>query len=376
MLVTRNFPPMVGGMENVNRRLLAELAALGPVDLCGPTGCGAYAPEAARVLETPLKPLWRFLAGTALRSAWLALRRGPGVVMAGSGLTGPLAWFCARICGARAAVYLHGLDIIVPNRVYQWLWVPCLRRCDIVLVNSRNTARLARAAGIAAARISVLHPGTDVAEWDPMARDRFRALHGLHGRSVILSVGRLTRRKGLAEFIDRCLPAIVAAAPSTMMVIVGEEATDALHGGAGPEGPRIAAIAARHGLSGNVLLVGRCDEAGLRDAYHGADLHVFPVLDLPGDVEGFGMVALESAAHGLRTAAFDVGGISDAMDPPATGTLVPSGDYATMAGSVLALLSAAPSEQQQQACRRFALDKSWRHFGERLRDIIDGAQLD
>lgn len=370
LLVTRNFPPLVGGMENVNRRLLLELAALGPVDLCGPAGCGAHAPKAARVAESPLRPLWRFLAGAGLRCTWMALRGRPKLILAGSGLTAPLAWFAARLCGARAAVYLHGLDIIVPNRLYQTAWLPFLRRCELVLVNSANTARLARAAGIPAARIAVLHPGTDVPAADPGARARFRALHGLPEQRILLSVGRLTRRKGLAEFVARSLPALVGADASIMLVVIGEEATDALHGTSGSERQRILECAREHGVSAHVRLAGRCGQAALADAYQGADLHVFPVLDLPGDVEGFGMVALESAAHGLRTAAFDVGGIPDAMDPATTGALVASGDYQALTTTVLALLASPPGQAQQDACRRFAASKDWRHFGERLRAIV------
>ncbi len=357
-------------MENVNRRLLLELSQSGAVDLCGPRGCKAHAPEASEVAEVALKPLPRFLLGAAARAAWLGLRRRPALVLAGSGLTAPIAWLAAGLCGASCAVYLHGLDIIAPSRVYQAVWLPFLRRCGLVLVNSANTARLAQAAGISAARIHILHPGTEVPVLDPDAGARFRARHGLEDATLLLSVGRLTRRKGLVEFVARALPDLVLKQPSIRLVVIGEEASDALHGGGGSEKQRLLATAREYRVEANVLLLGRCDAAALAQAYQAADLHVFPVLELPGDVEGFGMVALESAAHGLRTVAFDVGGIADAVEAPATGRLVASGDYAAMADAIGALLAEPPSAAVQAACQAFASAKDWRHFGERLRMFV------
>jgi phosphatidylinositol alpha-1,6-mannosyltransferase len=45
---------------------------------------------------------------------------------------------------------------------------------------------------------------------------------------ILLSVGRLTTRKGLAEFVDRGLPAILAVHPDALLVI-SATAADALH---------------------------------------------------------------------------------------------------------------------------------------------------
>jgi glycosyltransferase involved in cell wall biosynthesis/GT2 family glycosyltransferase len=360
-------------MENVNLRLLEQLGPLGPVDLSGPEGCAAYATRAGAVGESGLRPLWRFVIESAVRSAGLALRRRPRLVIAGSGLAAPMAWLAARLCGAVPAVYLHGLDIIVPNRIYQALWLPFIRRCRLVFVNSANTARLAQAAGLHADRLYVLHPGTDVPALLPGSRQGFRTRHNLGERLVLLSVGRLTRRKGLAEFVAHALPLIAAEQPSVVLVVIGEDASDALHGAPGSERARVLESAREHGVEDRLLLLGRRSRSELAEAYEAADLHVFPVLDTPGDVEGFGMVALESAAHGLRTVAFAVGGIPDALRPPTTGLLVASGDYPGMARAALELVRSEFTAEQVDACRRFAMEKDWAHFGKRLRQVVRDA---
>lgn len=374
LLVTRNFPPLLGGMEKVNQHLLAALQPAWRTALCGPAGCARYAAQ-TEVMESRVKPLFLFLIATFLHAIRLARRRRPEWVIAGSGLTAPIAWLAARGTGGRAAVYLHGLDIVAPSWTYQWLWLPFIRRCDIALVNSANTARLAAASGVAADELKVLHPGTDLPQLDASAARGFREQHGLAGRPLLLSVGRLTQRKGLAEFVAKALPAIVASHPDILLVVIGDEASDALHGRMGSERERILVAAREAGVEQNLHFLGRCDEATLCAAYQAADLHVFPVLELPGDVEGFGMVALESAAHGLPTVAFAVGGVSDALRDGRTGTLVRSGDYAELSVAVIRQLAQPRESATISACREFAAGKAWPVFGEHLRSLLGASNV-
>jgi phosphatidylinositol alpha-1,6-mannosyltransferase len=240
-----------------------------------------------------------------------------------------------------------------------------------LLVNRENTRRLAVERGVPAARIAVINPGTEVPDPDPEAGARFRRTQGLEDRELLLSVGRLTLRKGLAEFVERALPAIVARHPRACLVVVGEEASDALHGSRGSERERIAAAARAGGVEAQLRFIGRLAQEDLEGAYRGAQVHVFPVLDQPGDVEGFGMVALESAARGLPTVAFAVGGVPDAVADGITGRLVPPGDYAALADAVCAQLESGAGPGPE--CIAFARARDWEAFGRRLRALLGAA---
>lgn len=355
-------------MERLNQHMAIELASVASVTVIGPTGCRDFLPQEIRVREVPVTPLWRFLLSVT-RVAWQEAANGPDLILAGSGLTAPMAVAAARRARARSAAYLHGLDIVARHGLYRMFWRPALRRLDLALTNSANTAALALAAGAAKGNVQLVHPGTDVPD-DSGDGEVFRKELGLEMRPLLLSVGRLTERKGLMPFIEKALVRIVAAHPDATMVVIGDEAPAALHRGAVHPPSRLLKRAAELGIERNVRLLGPCDEATLAAAYRAADVHVFPVIDLPGDVEGFGMVAIEAAARGLPTVAFSVGGVPDAVCEGVSGHLVTPGDYAAFATRVCDVLDRGPDSALRAAARTFAQGFRWSEFGRKLRAAL------
>jgi phosphatidylinositol alpha-1,6-mannosyltransferase len=371
LLVTRNLPPLRGGMERLNLHLALGLAEAFELDVIGPAGCGGFLPEHVMSQEVPHRPMRRFLPAAALRALRAARRRMPDLILAGSGLTAPIAWIAARMCRARVVVYVHGLDLVAAHPVYRLLWRPFLRRADLCIANSRHTAGLAQGIGIASERIAVLNPGVALpGAIDSVAEREFRNRFQLGTRRLLLSVGRLTPRKGLLEFVEHALPAIAAGYPDATLVVIGDEAPDALTGSAAGMGRRIVDAAAAKGLRDNVRILGVCDEPTLSMAYQAAAVLVFPVRETPGDIEGFGMVAIEASAHGTPTVAFAVGGVSDAVADGRSGWLVPAGDHPRFAGRVCELLARGRDPALRAVCRDFAQGFGWDAFGTRLRELI------
>jgi phosphatidylinositol alpha-1,6-mannosyltransferase len=407
LLVTRNLPPLVGGMERLNWHMAEELAKVADVRIVGPEDSAALAPVGIVVREAPLTPLWKFLWCARSLARAEARRWKPDVVLAGSGLTAPIARSAARACGARTAVYVHGLDVAVRHLAYRAIWLPAIRRADRVIANSGATAQLCRGIGVDPARIGIVHPGVDlprdVCEPSPCAtrhpltegegnrseplspRERsggespdprdavgFRERHGLGGRPLLLSVGRLSARKGLREFVTRALPRIVAVRPDTMLLIVGDTPSQALHAEA--QTPDSIRAAAREvGVADNLLFLGTVtDYTELGVIYRAADVHVFPVRDIAGDPEGFGMVAVEAAAHGLPTIAFATGGVVDAVGEGQSGHLIRPGDYNAFADAVLGVLTECELLHENSA--DFARQFAWSKFGAqvcaRLRELV------
>ena len=364
--ITRNLPPLVGGMERLNWHLADELGRVYQIHIVGPSGAAAQPPGGSIVDEVSLRPLWRFLLLAAWRAISIARSWQPDVIFAGSGLTAPIAWLAACVCDARSVVYLHGLDIAVRHPLYRLFWLPAIRRMDGIVVNSSATRRMAIERGVPESRITLVPPGVSLPDGEER-RDGlpdFRETYGLGNGPILLSVGRLTERKGLREFVRDVLPQIAASYPDVQLVVIGDAAGDAL--AARSQTPdSIRAVANSTGLAGQLHFIGVItDRLLLSSAYNAASVHVFPVREIPDDPEGFGMVAIEAAAHGLPTAAYATGGIVDAVSDGVSGYLAAPGDAAALAGGVLQLL-AKPLDTEPM--RAFAGQFAWSRFGERLR---------
>lgn len=374
LVVTRNLPPLVGGMERLNWHMAEGLAKRAEVRIVGPQGAASLAPEGIIVREAPLAPLWKFLWCARSIARREARIWKPDIVLAGSGLTAPLARSAAARCGARAVVYVHGLDVAVRHLLYRALWLRAIRRMDRVIANSHATSDFCREIGVSLSRIGVVHPGVDLPDLAALqgAGSRFRNQHGLGDRRLLLSVGRLSARKGLREFVALALPYIVKAYPDVMLLIVGDTPRQALHAEA-QDPATIQAAADVAGVGDHIRFIGVItDYAELGAVYLAADVHVFPVREIPGDPEGFGMVAVEAAAHGLPTVAFATGGVLDAVADGISGFLVASGDYVAMANKIVHTLQ--HGKTICSGCIDHARQFAWPEFGNQIRDLL-GLQI-
>lgn len=366
--ISRNLPPLVGGMERLNAHVVMELACEYEVLVVGPAGAGEFLPDDVLVSEVEHRPLWKFLLRVLVSGCRIGFSHKPSMIFAGSGLMAPIAWLLAKIFRAKTVVYVHGLDLIVSNKLYRFLWLPFIRHCDLCLANSKNTEKLARSVGVSPDRIRVLNPGVELPKNTLTDLGGFLQKYGVVDKQVLLSVGRITPRKGLLQFVENCLPRLVDLYPNIVLIVIGGEAEDALVGDSAGLAGKIMKSAENRGLGNRLIFAGNCDEATLVSAYQSADLHVFPVRNIPGDVEGFGMVAIEAAAHGLPTIAFDVGGVADAVNED-NGYLISEGDYLEFTQAVSNALSGEASFNKD-SCRRHAQLFAWPVFGENLNNIM------
>lgn len=368
LLVTRNLPPIVGGMERLMWHIVDGLRHDFQIHVIGPSGCREHLPEGVAADEVPLKPVASMLAQLASKALQRAQTFRPNIVLAGSGLTAPMAYLAAQTARARSVVYLHGLDVDPPSRIYRLLWQPFLRRMDRVIANSRFTAGLAEGIGIPADKIAIVHPGVTLPPWEKreIMRRAFRERYGLGDAPVMLYVGRITPRKGLNRFLKGILPQVIRKIPEVKLVVIGDQPREAL---LRREQVPIEELVRKDGLQDRVLLLGerRFNDPELSAAYFAADVLVFPVQDLPGDPEGFGMVALEAAAHGTPTVAYRIGGVQDAIRDGVSGILIAPGKEADFLRALLVLLTSPPCPK---AIRSFAEDYRWEIFANNLKQTM------
>jgi len=151
------------------------------------------------------------------------------------------------------------------------------------------------------------------------------------GPVVLLTVGRLVRRKG-HDVTLRALSLLDGSQPAIRYQVVGD----------GPERARLERLALELGISDRVDFQGYVSPDALDRAYREADLFVMVPRQEGGDTEGYGLVYLEAGARGLPVVGSRSAGAAEAVSPGVTGLRVDDPQSPSALASVLTQLVQDP----------------------------------
>ncbi|MCW2717750.1 glycosyltransferase family 4 protein [Pseudonocardia sp.] len=374
LLVTNDFPPRTGGIQNY---LLALADRLPPGELAvyAPAWPGASSFDAALAYPVYRHPTSLMLPtpDVARRAAALVREHGAHAVWFGAsaplGLLGP---------GLRRQAGVERLVASTHGHEVGWSMLPgacqALRRIgsrtDAVTTISRWTRdRIAAAFGPAAA-LEPLPSGidTDVFRPDAAARADLRRRYGLGEAPVVTCVSRLVPRKGQDTLI-RALPRVRARVPGARLLVVGD----------GPYGDRLRRLAVEHGVAGHVVFTGAVPAAELPAHQAVGDVFALPCRTRGGglDVEGLGIVLLEAAASGVPVVAGDSGGAPETVREGRTGHVVGGRDLDAVVDAVAGLLADPDRAREMGAAGRAWMRASWTwpERVTRLRSLLTGHSL-
>jgi phosphatidyl-myo-inositol dimannoside synthase len=338
LFITWNFPPRRGGIEYLLSNLVAGLRKNHSVFVIT-----AYAPRSSSREEGVFRAPWPGLAAFTLYALWrgaslLFQNRRVKVIFGGSALVTPLVLILARLFRRKAVAQAHGLDLVYRKSLYQLLCVRWLKFCDRIIANSAYTASLALKKGARRGLISVIPPGVHPERFTgPVNVEALKKEFGLRDKQIILFVGRLAKRKGVKQFIEKSFLRIISEVPDACFVIVGDNPSESLTHRDDALG-EIRAVISKMNLQARVRLHGSASDDELVKVYQACDVVVLPALAETDDVEGFGIVLLEAAAAGKPAVATRVGGIPDAVEDGKTGILVEPSDYEQLADAATTLL--------------------------------------
>ena len=357
LLLSEIFPPKTGGSGRWFFEIYGRLPGERVVVAAG-RDAGAEAFDRTHELRVVRVPLsmrsWGLRSVAGLRgyaAAYRAVRRVVrenqiGQIHCGKLLPeGWIAWLLKNSHGLPYVCYVHGEEMNIgdASRELAWMMRRVIRGADYLIANSRNTARVLRDGwDVPDDKIKILHPGVDVQRFVPVARDDVvRAELGWAARPVVLTVGRLQRRKGQDQLI-RALPRIRKTVPDVLYVIVGD----------GDDREYLEQLIVKHDVADHVQMLGEIDDERMIPCYQQCDLFALPNRDVDGDFEGFGMVLLEAQACGRPVLAGDSGGTAETMRVGETGRIVPCEHSDPLADAVVELLGDAELRQQMGRAAR------------------------
>jgi phosphatidylinositol alpha-1,6-mannosyltransferase len=287
----------------------------------------------------------------AVSASRIAFAQRPRYIFCGHLYMLPLAALLARLVRARLIVQVHGIEAWrAPPRLVQ----VCIGAATLWLAVSRYTRRRLLAwSNIDPARIRVL-PNTLGEAYRPSQKlQHLIELYGLHGRQVILTVGRLAsgeRYKGHDRIIA-ALPRVLERLPQAVYLIVGT----------GDDVPRLKAEARQAGVADHVIFAGHVPTDALPEFYALAD-----VFAMPSSGEGFGIVFLEAVRSGIPVIAGNGEGSVDALADGALGQLVDPDNGQQLVDAIINALERRVLVDPS-AVDRFAFEHFSRHMNDLLR---------
>lgn len=363
LVLTELFLPTKGGtaiwFDEVYRRLGGKQIHIITADVPGAADYDRHHPNTLHRLSLKRVP-WlrpeslmmylRFFS-TAIG---LALTKRFDAIHAGRALPeGLVAWLVARLTFRPVVLYAHGEELTGWGRGNKYRAMCfALRHADTVVANSDFTRATLIDMGVESDRIEIIHPGVDTERFRPglPCKDLRDGLGLGPNAKLILSVGRLSRRKGF-DAVIRCLPGLLGAGLDVHYAIIG----------IGEDKAYLEELAEHEGVAGRVHQLGHVPLEDLPRWYNACDVFVLANREIAGDTEGFGIVFLEAAACGKAAIAGKAGGTGSAVLDGVTGLRVDGESVDALSAALRGLLDdqAAADQYARAALRRVTESLNW-----------------
>jgi phosphatidylinositol alpha-1,6-mannosyltransferase len=277
---------------------------------------------------------------------------------------GLIAWCVHLISGRPYLLYAHGEEVLISlsSRKLRWLIPRLYNDAAAIIANSSETKALLEGIRVRSEKIQIIHPGVEATAFqtsDDAAR-AIRKRHNLGQSPVLLTLGRLQRRKG-QDMVIHALPRIAKQFPDVRYVIAG----------AGEERDFLQRLTCELGVQDKVIFVGQIDSEEQAAYYAASDVFLMPNRQIGADVEGFGIVFLEAGAAGKPVIGGRSGGTAEAIQEGLTGIRVDGENVEAIAAAVIDLLTDSDKARAMGERARQWVEKafSWESIVERTRQV-------
>lgn len=314
LFISRAYPPVVGGIENQNFELGAWLSKIAEVKIIANRYGKLFLPI--------------FLPYSIIRALFLLPRYD--AILLGDGVLSVVGWKLKFFTKKPVFCVVHGLDITYRNWLFQTFWVGLfLKKMDKLIAVGKETIKAGTERGISEDKFVFIPNGVDRKKCcgDYNREDLQNILkENIGDKKIILTSGRLVKRKGVAWFICNVLSKL----PENFHYVIA---------GDGPDRENISKAIAEKNLSNRVDILGYVTDKTRNTLFNTADIFVQPNIKVEGDMEGFGISVIEAGACGRVVLASNIEGLKDAIKDGENGFLVPYGDAEFWAEKIKEVLS-------------------------------------
>lgn len=299
----------------------------------------------------------------------------------------------------KRTVTVHGLDVVFPNRIYQRLILPAYKAFDRIFAVSNSTAQACIDRGIPEEKVRVISNGVDTSIADNIPRPDFYSYMEeqyniqVTGKKFLVCMGRGVKRKGFSWFLRNVLPKLD---DDFMLLIIGPYKTrlsnaDRIINSLPPrlnkqvtlflgwpsDEQEIRKLLHREDISSKAAHLGRLPFEDILQILMAADAFIMPNIPVKGDIEGFGLVALEACLCGAKVFASDIEGIQDVIKHNRNGYLVRAGDKDHWIKKLNAMIidpeiyALQPEQIKEYTLKHFCWDKMVQQYLQCFEELVD-----
>ena len=352
VISTRNFPPEIGGMQNLMGGLAKALVNHGPVKVFADKTEGFEKYDSSSNIEVErfggIKILRKYRKANKvvefvknnqnIRSIffdhWKSIEKISYEVIKN------IPSFCL----------IHSKEINHPKgsgmnkRLKE-----AVQKTKYVIANSNFTKNLAIEVGLSKEKIHVIHPGCDEAR--EIKKEFQIHADNLYQNSFpkILTVARLDRRKNHRNIL-MCIKNLKEKFPKIKYISIGD----------GEEKKNLISLVRELKIEKEAIFISKAEQELKNALLKNSNLFLMPSIIYKKSVEGFGISFVEAATYGVGSIGGKDGGANDAIQDDRTGLLCNGNDMGSIYESILKFCKNENYKKYGSNALKFSENFNWK----------------
>jgi phosphatidyl-myo-inositol dimannoside synthase len=330
LIVTRNYPPDVGGIQVLMGGLSENLLNHGPVKVF------TYEHENSKIYDNNSSISIERIKGIKIFRKFRKANLVNGFIYENNNIRAIIVdhWKSLELiksenlkktktfCLLHSKEINHELGSLINKRI-----IKSTNKADFIIANSHFTKDLAIKAGLDSTKIKVIFPGIQKPisiknEFKVKANETFQ-----NSFPKIITVSRLDKRKGHDKIL-MLIKNLKIKYPKIKYVSIGT----------GKEENNLIKLSKKLGVENDVVFLKNINFEFKNALISSSDLFLMPSRIEGKSVEGFGIVFVEAASYGVGSIGGKDGGASDAIIHKKTGLICDGSELASIYDSVINFL--------------------------------------
>ena len=255
---------------------------------------------------------------------------------------------------------IHGKEINHPNKsALNKRFNKVLNNVEKIIANSEYTKNLAISKGVDQEKLVVINPGIDpLKELNKKSLEKVESLLKIKSPRLV-TVSRYDKRKN-HEKIIMALKNLKQIYPNIVYVCIGE----------GDEEENIKQLVKELDLNAQVMFFKNISDDLKNTLIAKSNIFVMPSIIHKTSVEGFGIAYIEAAQYGVASLGGKDGGASDAIDHNKTGLICDGNNLDDIYSSLNMMISEKKYLELGKNAKNFSVNFEWSKIIEKYKQIL------